>query len=277
LLDYLIGNQGVEWLLRPNGVVADSSGNIYVADSMRRAVFVFDIKKQEIRLLGKGLLQIPVGLALDNKKGIVYVSDSRIDKVFGIDINTDTLKITLGVVEKFSNPSGMVFDDSRDRLYIADTKNHIVRVYDEKGKPLFTIGSKGQEDNEFNFPNYLALDMNGRLFVVDQFNFKVKIFSPEGKFLKKFGNLGDSSGYFTRPAGLGVDSEGHVYLVDTAFNNFQIFDEDGKFYLHIGKSGKEPGEFSYPSGMFVDKNDRIFVTDTYNRRIQVFQYLKENK
>ena len=30
-----------------------------------------------------------------------------------------------------------------------------------------TIGKRGKEDGEFNYPSYLALDSKGRLFVVD--------------------------------------------------------------------------------------------------------------
>ncbi len=182
LLSFLIGQQSIEWLLRPNGVVADSNGNIYVADTMRRAVFVFDLEKNTLRLIGRGTLLVPVGVAIDNKKGILYVSDSKVDKVFAFDKKSGKFIRTLGITEGYKNPSGMVFDDERDRLYLSDTQNHIVRVYGSNWKPLFTIGMKGINDGEFHFPTYLALDRNGRLFVVDSFNFRVQIFDHDGKF-----------------------------------------------------------------------------------------------
>ncbi len=276
-LNLLIGEERGIRLRRPAGVVSDLAGNVYVADSEHGVIFVFDQEKKVLRFLGEGLLSAPIGLAINNKKGILFVSDSRLDKVFGIDKNSGKVLMDLGTPGQFKNPSGLVYDETNDRLYASDTKNHVVRVFDENGKSLLTVGKKGNEDGEFSYPSFLALDKSGRLYVVDSLNFRVQIFDREGRFIKKFGKLGDSSGSFSRPAGIGVDSEGHVYVVDTSFNNFQIFSEDGKLLLWVGQGGGKPGEFSLPTGMYIDGKDMIYVSDTFTRRIQVFQYLKENK
>jgi len=274
VLTLLMGEEKSIRLRRPNGVVADSFGNVYVADSEHHAIFVFDLQKNVLRFIGDGTVGVPIGLAIDNKRGVIFVSDSQLDKVFALDKQSGRVLMILG---DFKNPSGLAYDEDRERLYISDTKNHVVKAYDKDGKPLFTIGKKGSEDGEFSYPSYLAVDRKGWLYVVDSFNFRVQIFDVNGKFVKKFGKLGDASGAFSRPAGIGVDSDGHIYVADTAFNNFQIFDFEGKLLLWIGQGGKSPGEFSLPSGMYIDKEDRIYISDTFNRRVQVFQYLKEKK
>jgi DNA-binding beta-propeller fold protein YncE len=276
-LDILIGEAVVDVLFRPNGVVSDNAGNVYVADSQLHKIFVFDIEKHTVRFLGEETLSVPVGLAIDNKRGIIFVTDSGTDKVFGLDKNTGNVVVSFKTTEKFNNPSGIVYDADRERLYMSDTRNHLIRTFDKDGKSLLTIGKKGRDDGELNGPSYLALDGNGRLYVVDTFNCRVQIFDPEGKFVKKIGRMGDSPGSFSRPAGIGVDSEGHIYVVDTAFSNFQIFNDEGKLLLWIGKAGTGAGEFSLPTGMYIDSQDRIYITDTFNRRVQVFQYLKEKK
>jgi DNA-binding beta-propeller fold protein YncE len=275
VMEFLVGKERVETLRRPNGVVADTAGNIYVADSEFRMIFVFDIEKKSLRFLGIGTLAGPIGTAMDNKRGILYVSDSRLDKVFGLQKETGEVLLTLGGPGEFKNPSGLAFDEQRDRLYVADAQNHMIKVFDRDGRPLFSIGKRGNGDGEFNFPSYLALDKTGRLFVVDSFNFRIQIFDADGKFIKKFGKLGDASGSFSRPNGIGIDSDGHIYVVDAAFNNFQIFDEDGKLLLWVGATGTKPGEFYLPTGLYIDAKDRIYVSDTFNRRVQTFQYLKE--
>ena len=276
-VDVLIKEAVLHVLFRPNGVVADNEGNVYVADSQLHKIFIFDVEKNTLRFLGEETLAAPSGLAIDNRRGIIFVSDSKLDKVFGLDKNTGQVVMSLGITGEFNNPSGMAYDEERDRLYVSDTRNHIVRVFDKNGEPLSPIGKKGSEDGEFNSPSYLALDRNGRLYIVDSFNFRVQIFDPNGKFIKKFGRLGDTSGRFSRMAGIGLDSEGHIYVLDTAFNKFQIFNDEGKLLLWIGKAGIGAGQFSLPTGMYIDKEDRIYVTDTFNRRVQVFQYLKEKK
>jgi len=277
LVSFLIGEDKVESLRRPTSVAADAAGNVYVADGENGLVFVFDQEKNTLRFLGGGLLAGPVGVAVDNARGIIFVSDSRLDKVLGLDKETGKVVMSMGAPKEFSNPSGLVYNEERERLYVADTQNHMIRVFDKDGRLLFKFGNRGFGDGEFNFPSYLALDAKERVFVVDTLNFRVQIFDSEGKFLGKFGKLGDASGAFTRPYGIGVDSEGHVYVVDSAFNNFQIFTEDGAFLLNVGNVGRKPGEFYLPQGMFIDKQDRLYIADTMNRRVQVFQYLKEQQ
>lgn len=275
VLTFLIGQERVERLGRPYGVVADLAGNVYAADAEFRLIFVFDKEKKAMRFLGMGDLGGPIGLAIDNKRGIIYASDARLKKVFGFDKNSGKTVLSIGGPGQFQSPAGMVYDEERNRLYVADSHGHVIKVFDNDAKLLFTIGKRGDKDGEFNFPSYVALDKNGRLYVVDSFNFRVQIFDAEGKFLKKFGKLGDVSGSFSRPNGIAVDSEGHIYVVDASFNNFQIFNEDGKLLLWIGNTGRNTGQFYLPSGLYIDKEDRIYVSDTFNRRIQVFQYLKE--
>jgi DNA-binding beta-propeller fold protein YncE len=275
VMEFLVGKERVEKLRRPNGVVADAAGNVFVAEPEIRTIFVFDQEKRVLRFMGMGTVAGPIGLAIDNKRNILYVSDTRLNKVFAFNKDTSSLVMTIGGPGEFKNPSGMVYDEQRERLYVADTQNHAVKVFDKEGRPLFTIGTRGKDEGEFNFPSYVAMDKSGRLFVVDSFNFRVQIFDAEGNFLKKFGKLGDSTGYFTRPHGIGVDSEGHIYVVDAAFNNFQIFNEDGRLLLWVGGVGQQPGQFYLPTGMYIDSKDRIYISDTFNRRVQVFQYLKE--
>lgn len=274
VLDVLMGPEIVRRVKRTNGVLADSAGNIFVADSEQRTIFVFDKQKKTVRFIGDGTVQAPIDLAFDNKGGVLFVSDSRVKKVFAFDANSGRLLKTMGGRADLQHPTGIVYDEGRERLYVSDTKKHVINVYDKDDRKLFTIGKEGNANGELYYPTYLAFRHN-KLYVVDSFNFRVQIFDPEGNFLKKFGRLGDSSGSFARPHGIGVDSDGHIYVVDSAFSNFQIFNEDGRLLLWIGGSGAKTGNFQGPTGMFIDESDRIYVSDTFNRRVEVFQYLKE--
>lgn len=278
LKDLLTGDDGPGTLRlgKPYAVTTDDRGRVYVTDTGGSRVWVFDREKRQVRYLGisgQGQLAIPSGVAVD-ERGYVFVSDTKHDRVFAYDEN-GRVALAIGKPDEFYSPSGLAIDRSSQRLYVADSGRHKIRVYDTRtGTFIFEFGVRGTEPGQFNFPTFLHL-RDGALYVTDTMNFRVQVFSPEGVFLRKYGELGASYGQLSRPKGVAVDSEGHVYLVDAAFANFQIFNHDGRLLLFVGQAGIQPGEFFLPAGMHIDERDRIYVVDQYNRRVQVFQYLKD--
>ncbi len=282
-LQKLVNDQGanpVVGMIRPISVVVDSKDRIFAADSLTSSVFVFDSKMKKLDLLGvkgSGRLVNPFGLAVD-KNDNVYVSDTALKRV-NVYNPSGELIASINKVgnETFTNPAGLAVDDANNRLLIVDSRAHKIFVSDlnqlDKG---ITFGQKGEGDNEFFFPSYVAVDKNGAIYVSDTLNFCIKVFDKNFKFIKRIGEHGTGMGMFDRPKGLALDSENHLYVIDSAFSNFQIFDQDGNLLLFVGNYGEDPGLFRLPSGIFIDKNDRIYVADQINRRVQIFQYLKGN-
>lgn len=264
------------FLEKPYGVAATADGRlIYVTDTKLRAIVVFDLDKREVRPLrtdAHGAFYNPLEIRLDSR-GRIFVSDSERNEVVVLSPEGKTL-LTLGKQEQIGRPTGLVLDEARNRLYVADTVKHRILAYDLDGKFQFEFGERGAEPGQFNYPVNLALDREGRLLVTDTGNFRVQLFDREAKYQSAFGRLGDSYGSFSRPKGVAVDSDGNIYVVDAAFNNFQIFDPEGKLLLFVGRTGREPGTFWIPTAIFIDQADRIYIVDSINTRIQVFQYIK---
>ncbi|HKB09031.1 MAG TPA: 6-bladed beta-propeller, partial [Vicinamibacterales bacterium] len=247
-----------------------------VTDTAARRVFVFDSHAQTVTFVGeKGPMKIvkPIGVAIDSA-GIVFVADATLKRVVGFRAD-GSVAIAIGHDGELQNPSGLAIDRGRALLYVADAKKHQVLCYaSTDGRFVRTIGKRGTEQGEFNFPTNLSVDHAGRLYVTDTLNFRVQIFDADGAFVSSIGTQGDSPGHLNRAKGVGVDSEGHVYVADTSFNNFQIFDADGGVLLFVGSTGEGPGEFLLPAGLFVDEEDRIYVADQGNARVQVFQRVR---
>ncbi len=271
ILGALLGEPAVKIeLMKPYGVWAKGE-KIYVVDTAFNTVFIFDLKEEEVKLVGR--FMGAVNIAGDNK-GRLWVSDAKGGMVYAID---EEGKFLMGIGKnKLKRPTGLAIDEKRNRIYVVDTGEHNVKVFDmESGKLIMTIGKRGSADGEFNYPTNIAVDRrNGNIVVVDTFNFRIQIFTPEGKFIRKFGQAGNRPGDFYRPKGVGIDSEGHIYVADAAFDNFQIFDQEGRLLLFVGHAGSGPGQFHLPAGLYIDENDRIYVVDQFNRRVQVFQYIK---
>ncbi|MFQ5700928.1 MAG: 6-bladed beta-propeller [Acidobacteriota bacterium] len=269
--------RGIE-LKKPYGVATDREGRVYVTDTGLGAVVVFDPGEREVRLLqgrrSRVRLITPIGVALD-ARGRVFVSDASLDRVFSFDREGNAL-LALGADDGLTNPTGLAVDDTRDRLYVADSHRHEIFLYTLDGTFIEKWGGRGSNEGLFNYPTNLALDAKGNLLVVDTGNFRVQTFSPEGEFLSSFGQAGDTYGFFHRPKGIALDSEGHVFVVDAAFSNVQIFNREGEILLFVGSLGRDPGQFWLPAGIHIDGSDRVFVADQINARVQVFQYLRES-
>jgi len=263
-------------LVKPYGVATSPGGLVYVTDTASRRVFVFDAERRTVTFLGdKGAAKLakPTGIAVD-PSGTVFVADATHNRIFGF-APSGGLLLAIGRDGEFESPAGMAVDGTRKRLYVADSKKHQVFCYSTvDGSAVRTIGRRGSEAGEFNFPTNVSVDQEGRLYVTDTLNFRIQSFDPEGRPLSAFGTLGDTPGSLNRPKGVGVDDEGHIYVADTSFNNFQIFDRSGQLLLFVGSVGSGAGEFFLPAGLFVDARNRIYVVDQGNARVQVFQYLR---
>ncbi len=266
---------GEETILRdPYGITTDRQGKIYVADTERGAVVVFDENRNQIGFLRASIpggLRQPIGLAI-NDRGIVFVSDISLKSVFGFD-SEGRLVIALGQKNELDSPAGLAIDSRSARLYVADPHRHKVRAYDsDNGKFLFEFGQAGTKDGEFNFPTNLFIRA-GKVYVSDSANSRIQVFDLDGKFLKKVGGPGTQPRRFARPRGVAVDSDGQIYVADALLNNLQVSDGDGRLLFRIGSFGKQPGHFALPAGIHIDENDRIYVVDSFNHRVQIFQYL----
>ena len=273
VVDLLVG-PNKDRVIKPFGISVDSRGRVLIADSAFKSIHIFDVaakKYKRINRAGGELFTTPMGVAVDLLDNI-YISDSGAGKVFILN-RKGRLIFT---IDGIGRPTGIAIDNNEGFLYVVDTSAHDIKVFDLKGDYIKTLGLRGGEDGEFNYPVDIFVDSKGDLFVSDSMNFRVQVLSKEGRLLKTFGEHGDSTGKLGRPKGLAVDRDGNIYVVDAIFDTVQIFNRDGDFLLNFGSRGTGPGNFWLPSGIYIDNNSYIYVADSYNGRVQVFEYLGGN-
>ncbi|MCA1579964.1 MAG: TIGR03663 family protein [Acidobacteria bacterium] len=167
---------------------------------------------------------------------------------------------------ELGEPRGIA-SDSRGQLYVADTKNSRIQVFDNDGKFLRQFGSKGKGPGEFNEPCGIAVDAEGDIWVADTWNARIARFSgADGKFM---GAIGPPENAFFGPRAV-VVSRNFVYVADTGNKKIVRFDRDGKRLNDFGGDGSGPGEFVEPVGLAADASGNLYVADTGNHRVQVF-------
>lgn len=261
-------------LQRPQAGTVDGEGRIFVTDTSRQAVFVFDQKEGRLDVwegadAGRRFVA-PTGIAL-GEAGEVYVADSELG--FVTRLNQEGKSVGVIGTGELSRPVGLAFDAVARQLYVADTHAHDIKVFDAEGRLLRTLGRQGDKPGEFNYPTYLAL-VKGELYVADTMNARVQIVDAEsGQARLIIGERGLHVGNLVRPKGVAVDDEGNVYIIESYYDHLLVFNKKGEFLMPIGGMGREAGMFYLPSGVWIDARNRVFVADMFNGRVSLFQFL----
>ena len=219
-------------LARPVGIALDAQENLYVVESAKKGISVFNRQGKPIRFITDPSVERPTGIAIDRARGKIYLADTAHTK----------------------------------------SKAHSVKIFNLEGKLVGTLGGgKGGGQGEFLFPTYVAVDAQGNVYVTDTVNSRVQVFDADGKYIRKFGERGNSWGMFDKPKGVALDSFGNVYVVDSGWSNVQIFNQKGQVLLFFGGRGPIPGMLKNPTAIAIDKQNRIYVADYLNHRVEVYQ------
>jgi DNA-binding beta-propeller fold protein YncE len=67
--------------------------------------------------------------------------------------------------------------DSNGNVYVADTNNHRIQIYNSSGSYVTTLGSAGSGNYQFDAPNGVAVDGSGNIYVADSSNHRVQIYN----------------------------------------------------------------------------------------------------
>ncbi len=268
-------------LIGPYGIAIDSKGLVYVADQRVGAIFIFNTETRETQLIRNGFeahFGWINGLAMDDDDRL-FVSDGKMKRVIILNARHEVEnQITEGLID----PVGLALDTTNRFLYVVDTQQDQVIVYDADSlKLLRRIGTGGKNHflttpGDFGAPQGVAVDADGNVYVTDTLNNRVEIFDADGNFISLFGKHGDGPGYFARPKGIAVDSDGHIWVADEMEDRLQVFNREGKLLTFIGTGhGEMPGQFKALVGVAVDKQNRVFTTEQYPGRMQMFRYVTD--
>ncbi|MDP1808872.1 MAG: hypothetical protein Q8L35_04975 [Actinomycetota bacterium] len=264
---------------RPLAVAVDAKRRIYVSDSGRRRLLVYDAGGHLLRRIGEGRrdadLKSLMGVTVDDRTGLVYVADwiDRSVKVFAAggrpvrrfpeDPGDNRLFGPLGFT-----PFGLA---RRGRDVYATTNDGVYR-FSTQGKLLKKIGARGAAPGEFNYPTAVAVaGPDGAIYVADQLNSRVVALSPGGKVKWILGRptRADAPGLFALPRGIALDAKGRLYVSDTFLHRIVVLNGDGGLISVFGERGAKDVRFDFPEGLAVDGKGYLYVADRENNRVQI--------
>ena len=173
---------------------------------------------------------------------------------------------------QFSGPQGIAIGPD-GTVYVLDTGNHRVQVFNVSGAFLRQWGSYGQVEGQFNAPLGIAVDAASNVYVADTQNHRVQKFRSNGEFVTSWGSIGLGEGRFQCPAGIAVNASGTVFVTDRNNRRVQVFSPSGSFLTKMGSAGTGEGQFAGPAGIAVDdRHGALLVTDPSSNRVLRFSF-----
>jgi len=164
-----------------------------------------------------------------------------------------------------------------ERLYVADTDNHRIIVYDlENTEKLFSFTSPIQRHCERsevcalmdrNLPSSIAV-IDEKIFVAYGWQDQIQVFDLNGNFLWKFGSSGAQAGQFNTPYRIAALNN-ELFVADLENHRIQVFALDGSFLREFGTYNEVSGQHSKPFDVNV-YDSQIFVVDQTESSILVF-------
>jgi DNA-binding beta-propeller fold protein YncE len=202
--------------------------------------------------------------------GEELTGDDFVDKY----IDAEAVQI-IGGASELNKPRNMAIAPD-GRIYVADTGNNRIVVYDADGALVNAWGSPGAEPGQFNEPWDVAVGPDGNIYVADTWNHRIQKFSPDGDYITSWGGFVSTEGQlgemgvFWGPRAIAFTEDGNLLVTDTGNKRVQVFDRDGGAITQFGGAGIDDGYFDEPVGIAVDADGNIYVADTWNLRIQKF-------
>jgi sugar lactone lactonase YvrE len=213
------------------GLAMDDVDRLFVSDAKMRRVLVFNPKHEQEGQFGADVLVRPGGIALDNENRFLYVADTGNDVIDVFDADTFKYLRQIGKPSHkheqtdpgtFSLPEAVAVD-ADGNVYVTDTFNDRVEIFDADGKFISMFGKNGDAPGEFERPKSIAIDGDGHLWVVDAGKGQVKVFNQSGRLLIYFGEQGYFPGQFMGPWGITIDKFHRVIVSETFPGRVQMF------------------------------------------------------
>jgi hypothetical protein len=213
-------------LLRPEKVVVDSLGNMYISDSMHHRIRRVDAGTSIITTIcGDGTgdysgddgpataaqINSPAGLSLSTDESVLYFADRGNARIRKIDLNTGVITLAAGnggigftgdgtsaIGASLGNPEDVLV--TADGFYIADYLNNRVRFVDADGiiTTIAGIGTMGHTGDggpataaKVTLPAGLAIDSAGNLFIAEGNHYIRRVDARTG-VISTFAGLGSS-------------------------------------------------------------------------------------
>jgi len=260
----------------------------------------------------KSLLNYPGKITADATGSRLFVTDSDNNRILVLKPDSDGSKVEIQDVigsgrqgskdgsyanAEFFHPQGIAF--SADKLYVADTENHLIRVIDLATKQVKTIAGLGYQSKEFGYVSgkadevalnspwdlvvigdklYIAMAGSHQLWVMNLSTNEIGVYAGSGNENIVDGTFEKSA--LAQPSGI-TTGNGLLYFADSEVSGVRSADlsSGGRVRTIVGSGLFDFGDIDgkgtrarlqHPIGITYNPQDNLlYVADTYNNKIKI--------
>ena len=166
------GNGPLEFKLPIGIAVQSTTGEIFVTDSRNNRVQVFNGADLSFsHTIRHGNITRPWDIAVDSE-GYLYITCIDTHKVYKFTTTGQYIR----TFDTINNSGCISLAIHHKHIYITDTYNHRVLIYDTNGTQLYSFGRRGSGEGEFNKPRGITVDTSGNVYVCDNGNNRIVVY-----------------------------------------------------------------------------------------------------
>jgi|GEM_PF-641641 len=234
----------------PAGAAVDGAGNVYISDTIDKAIKKWTAATQTLSTLVSTGLGSPEGVAVDGA-GNVYIADISDKAVKKWTVATQTLSTLVST--GLSYPAGVTVDGAGN-VYISDRVNNAIYKWTAATQTVSPLVSSG-----LGYPSGIAVDGSGNVYIANYINNTIEMWSVSTHLV---GTLVASG--LNHPQGIAVDGSGNVYVADNGHSAVKMYAASTQTVSTLVS-----GLYS-PYGVAVDGSGNVYIADTGGNALKVW-------
>jgi sugar lactone lactonase YvrE len=276
-----IGRSGDPLLAEPKGVAIGPDARLYVTEGRANRVTVFN-PDGSIQAswgqagAGEGQLAEPWGIAVSGA-GEVFLADTWNHRIQKFDSSGRLLQRWGGLADtrgdvrlapgQFWGPRDIAFGPD-GLLYVSDTGNKRIQVFDAQGTFVRAFGGEGAEPGRFNEPVGLAFQ-GDTLLVADAWNGRIQRLDANGASRGSIAIGGWESKSILNKPYLATDHRGVIYVTAPERGQVLAISQDGTVQP-LQRPSDRGARLGTPTGVEVGPRGELYVTESTGGVISVF-------
>jgi DNA-binding beta-propeller fold protein YncE len=271
--------------MRRAAVAKDGTGDVWGADLWGWRVERFartSTGYSYAQTIGSPLAPYTNSTVFEQPRGITFEANGTLDVADTVHHQivrmspSGTVLGTCGTrgagLDQYNWPRGVAFDTTKNRLWVADTKQYRIEIINPATCAGITkFGTSGTGSANFNWPYSLAIRNSDRtVWVADTYNSRVKIYNADTyAYIGFWGYPGSVTNALHLPSGIAISPvNGHVFVADQLNNRVsELTDTGGGLGISFVRAYTG---LNAPQGVAVDSAGNVIVANTGAGNVQVF-------